>query len=356
MKDSIGACCFPCMNNNNFKIQLAKSSSKHRFKACRFHARGQASFDVRGTSIGFLIYMGTALSLARQENASVFAVLVPFGLGSICLWPLLSLYRPQMYYKYRDIGWIIHFFLHHVYAPEILMSLGVDLKEPMASDNPVGFFLSSLISGTLVWHTLDVLMYRMKLSTFCLAQPFILLGVTPLDLRFCAWAASEHPANAAVTYQALSEYGQTLGAFVPPPLIFKDFSTLSPSSSSSLFSNHSSSSSSSNEIVVSPPLMIHQCHHVHLFMMYLWGYILPIFIISKLERQTWQAFLNAPVETLMWTDDGGPTAAEIEVGMHELRDKEHWWASSEDSVPVCLAVLVIAAGTLWRAVELVIGS
>ena len=58
----------------------------------------------------------------------------------------------------------------------------------------------------------------------------------------------------------------------------------------------------------------------------------------------------------MWTDDGGPTAAEIEVGMHELRDKEHWWASSEDSVPVCLAVLVIAAGTLWRAVELVIGS
>lgn len=293
----------------------------------RYHASRQTRFDVRIIFMGFTIYTATMVPVYKQNGGS--AVLLPLGLGLISFWPaVMQLFDMELYYRWRDIGFILHFGIHHVYAAPALSRLGVDVKEQVsATDHPVLFFLGLLISGSVLWQSLDALMYRIKLRNFILVQPLLLAAIADFDLDICRWAAIHRPEPTERVYAAIVEVFRVVAGSIHPAIGSARQSKRNP---------------------------VEACEQVQLFAMFFLGYIIPSMLIWRLEKQTWKSFLVTDARLLAWP--GGPSVSAIDEALEELRDEERCKVRSEKPGVRLVAVVVIASVFLWKVVELVVGS
>ena len=84
------------------------------------------------------------------------------------------------------------------------------------------FFGGLLLSQSLVWHSVNPLMYRMQLRNFLLLQPVMLLLSLPFELDACNWAAEQRPKIAATTFGGLARWGRVLMGGGTPQLLVLD--------------------------------------------------------------------------------------------------------------------------------------
>ncbi|KAL4539510.1 hypothetical protein Ndes2437B_g02119 [Nannochloris sp. 'desiccata'] len=310
--------------------QLSETCKKLKAQGfARYHAKRQALFDERVTLMGFFIYQATAYSLYKEQGLSNLAPLLPLIMSIVCIAPIFF-HRafPEAYYKWRDYYFIFHFIFHHVYAPQKLERLGVALKDSLPDiAHPVAFFLGALMSRTIVWQSLNVLMYRLRIKTFLLAQPLILAMVIPFELGICNFLGAAHPNLTKHVYGSIGQYGRLVFATAHPVFLLFD----------------------QGRDLTSPPHPVAVCRQVHLFLVIFFGYLLPGIIIWRLEKESWRYFLTLRGEQVVWP--GSPEPAQLTQALSVLEEDQRAEAESESSGVRVVVLVLLGAALLWRTLE-----
>ena len=127
------------------------------------------------------------------------------------------------------------------------------------------------ISFRTCFLALNVLMYRMKLRNFSLVQPVLLAALIKYETDVCRWAAKERPEMTSRVYGDAVLWLQVLAGSVHPAISTETAPKLSG---------------------------LEACRQVHLFVMFFTGFIFPVMLIWRLEKQTWKSFLRLEPEDI----------------------------------------------------------
>jgi hypothetical protein len=174
---------------------------------------------------------------------------------------------------------------------------------------------------------LNVMMYRLRIKTFLIAQPFILALVIPFELSICSFLGEVHSKLTKHVYGTIGEYGRLFSATMYPVFLLYD----------------------QDRDPNSPPDPVAVCRQVHLFLILFFVYLAPGIVIWRLEKESWRDFLALSGDQVVWP--GSPEPAHLTRALGVLREYEKDKIVSESS-GVRFAVLVfIAAAVLWRALE-----
>jgi hypothetical protein len=305
-----------------FPPTLSSFSPPHPARS--YLARRQVLFDVRLCAFGSLIYVGTAIAVAQGQSTSLPMVLVPLAYSLICLGPpIMAICAPETYYRWRNLIFVAHFYLHHVSAPVMLLRLGLDMPRRLPplllQSSPMAFFLSLTFFRTLLWQFLNVMMYRLRVGIYWIAQPLILLAAAPHELSVCTWAAEQYPKETAAVYNNLITWARLMAAMLHPVL---------------------------------PPLMgpdlehLTACRRIHAFLLFFVGFLVPGIIIWRLERHIWQEFLAADVAVVAWP--GGPSQEALRSAQRALREEERSRRTSlVDAGRAEVAAAAAVMGIVW---------
>lgn len=172
-------------------------------------------------------------------------------------------------------------------------------------------------------------MYRLRIKTFLIAQPFILATVIPFEVSICTFLNQMHPKLTKDVYGTIGEYGRLLSATTHPVfLLFDQDKTLE------------SLPSSDPEAV---------CRQVHFFLIVFFGYMVPGIIIWRLEKQSWRHFLSLSAEQVAWP--GSPDRPLLSQAMAVLREDEADKAEGENSGFRFAVLVAMLAAVLWRMLE-----
>lgn len=289
----------------------------------RYLARRQAYFDIRVCSFGTVIYAATAFALA-QNGAPPGAYLTPLVLGLACLGPpAMGIFAPEAYYRWRNWIFVSHFYIHHVCAPAMLLRFGMDMPQRLPphliQGNRLMFFLSLTFFRTMLWQSLNVLMYRIRVGIYWFVQPLILLAAAPHELGVCAWAVDKYPKETAAVYGDVITGARLLAALlhpIIPPLLGPDLDPLTA------------------------------CRRIHSFLLFFVVFLVPGIIIWRLEWHVWREFLSADVGAVAWP--GGPPPAALRAAQQVLREEEQSRRSSfVDAGRAQVAAAAAAAAVIW---------
>jgi len=171
-------------------------------------------------------------------------------------------------------------------------------------------------------------MYRVRIKTFLFAQPFILAMVLPFELGICNFLGAKDLKLSKHVYGSIYQYGHLLSASAHPV---------------SLVFNQSKN-------VTSPPDPVALCRQVHLFLVIFFGYLIPGFIIWRVEKESWRGFLKLRAEQLVWP--GSPEPAPLSQALTVLKDDaEREKVKNETSGVRFVLLMFIGAALVWRTLE-----
>ncbi|PRW59249.1 glycoside hydrolase [Chlorella sorokiniana] len=229
----------------------------------RYFARQQLGTDAFGCAIGAAVYLGllhTTLSQGRPDLAAGALLCIPFA-----LWPQalarLGL-REKVHVRYRDYLLLIHQVLHYSIGGQFARV--VRLQDKMVTSTPAAFLAGFVLSSSLPWQVLDSLLYRMRMKRFVVFKIVVMFSVTLLEWRVCELTCQAMPEESSI-FGAGSRLLRRLASPLPLTL------SLPPAH---------------EDAVVS-------CFKLHAFNMLTLTWVLPAFVLRRLEQQAWRSFLRA---------------------------------------------------------------
>lgn len=171
---------------------------------------------------------------------------------------------------------------------------------------------------------MNSLMYRMKFNVFCTAQPLILLASIPLEWGHCSTIA-DVPA-AATVFPALAAVGDAVVGSLFPVSSMMDWANTTANST-----------------------VYQDCVRFHTWYVFFLGFVVPAFIIWKLERQVRIQFLLSEPRDLIWP--GGPTEREMAEALTYGQLQQIRFNESHSSDKRMSGVVLIIAAFLWLVVQ-----
>ena len=278
----------------------------------RFHSKKCILVDCFNINLGAPVY---AIVLYCLWNSTTWNVLILLFLLSVsCFWPnWISKSHPEIYLRWRDAFFSIHFLIHHVFAGEILRSHGMDPRGSINGQfNPVLMFVLYLFTSPIGWHAFHALISKpARAVRFVIVQSALLYFVTGHEAVSCRSILSKNPAIAARAFKTIFAALRSVESSVTSLSIGMPLDTSDP--------------------VLDELEGYAECKHIMIFLLYFFVIALPAFFHSRAEKVDWEEFLQSSVENISWED--GPSRNEISAALNMLKAdlayKQERWAAIE---------------------------